>query len=135
MNITHVVVHCSASPQGRGDTAATIHSWHKEKGWDGIGYHHVILEDGTVENGRPHYWQGAHVKGYNHASIGICLIGMGGDATEKQLDSLYRTIRGAIGWGTLNPTKVLGHCDLDPENKPDCPGFDVGPWWEEIKDR
>ncbi len=133
MNITHVVVHCSASPQGRGDTAATIHSWHKEKGWDGIGYHHVIWADGTVEQGRPHYWQGAHVKGYNHCSIGICLIGMGGDATIDQMKALKSLVHGIVGYYEMEKYTVLGHCDLDPENKPDCPGFDVKEWWEEAK--
>ena len=136
MNITHIVVHCSDSPQGRGDTAATIHSWHKENGWDGIGYHHVILADGTVQKGRPDYWQGAHCKGYNHCSIGICLIGMGGDATEEQLKSLKNVVREYIPMymDVDKAPAVLGHCDLDPKNKPDCPGFDVAAWWDTVRE-
>ena len=142
MNITHVVVHCSDSPAGRGDTAATIHSWHKEKGWDGIGYHHVILEDGTVQNGRPHYWHGAHVKGYNHCSIGICLIGkpnMEGtiDAyPEEQITALRRTIRQIDSVDVYSEragAKVLGHRDLDSSKT--CPGFDVSEWWAGVKDQ
>jgi len=80
------VIHCSDSPHGRGDNAATIHKWHKERGFDGIGYHYVILEDGEVENGRPHYWEGAHTKGHND-TIGICLIGEH-DFTPEQFKSL-----------------------------------------------
>ena len=82
------VIHCSDSPQGRGDNAQTIHRWHKERGFDGIGYHYVILEDGTVENGRPEFWSGAHAKGHNDA-IGICFIG-DEDFTEAQFQSLAK---------------------------------------------
>jgi N-acetylmuramoyl-L-alanine amidase len=125
MMIDLIVVHCSASPQGRGDTAKTIHLWHLQRGWDGIGYHNVILEDGTVENGRPYYWKGSHVRGHNGGSIGICLIGARVftqaqlDALEGLLDTLTEKYPDAM---------VCGHCDLD-EKKPDCPGFNVGKWY------
>ncbi len=131
MNITHIIIHCSDSPQGRGDTAATIHSWHKEKGWDGIGYHHVILEDGTVEDGRPHYWQGAHCKGYNHCSIGICLIGQH-EFSDDQIASLRSLIHRVTNYQSGKFT-ILGHCDIDP--KKTCPNFDVKAWWEGVKDQ
>ena len=75
--INTLVIHCSDSPSGRGDNAETIHKWHLEKGWDGIGYHYVIDEDGIVEFGRPDYWVGAHVQGHNDDSLGICMIGDG----------------------------------------------------------
>ena len=124
--IKYLVVHCSASPQGRGDNAETIHRWHRERGWDGIGYHRVILENGNTEHGRPCYWNGAHVRGHNHESIGVCLIGEGGDATEQQLDSLRMVIGDLLD---EHPSAtVVGHCDLD-SNKPNCPGFNVGDWW------
>ena len=93
------VIHCSDSPQGRGDNAQTIHRWHKERGFDGIGYHYVILEDGTVENGRPEFWSGAHAKGHNDA-IGICFIG-DEDFTEAQFQSLYNHCPGPVGYSLL----------------------------------
>lgn len=91
MLINRLVLHCSDSPQGRGDGAATIHRWHQEKGWKAIGYHYVIQEDGTVEAGRPHWWEGAHAIGYNEHSLGICLIGEG-QYTEQQLRALRQLI-------------------------------------------
>ena len=48
---------------------------HLDNGWDGIGYHKVILRSGIIENGRPEFWIGAHVKGLNKSSLGVCLIG------------------------------------------------------------
>lgn len=127
MNINRIVVHTSASPQGRGDDAETIHRWHLENGWSGIGYHYVITEDGEIQKGRPDYWTGAHVYGYNTGSLGICLIGMGGDATDKQLSSLFQLVAGLVH--KHEDAEVCGHSDLDPEGKPYCPGFDVKEWW------
>ena len=126
-NVHTVIVHCSASPQGRGDDAETIHSWHKERGFDGIGYHMVILEDGTMQVGRPEYWQGAHARGHNTGSLGVCLIGMGGDATPQQLQSLAELI---TGWDNkYNGVEVIGHNNVSDKV---CPGFDVKAWWETI---
>lgn len=127
MIINAVTVHVSDSPQGRGDDAETIHNWHVQRGFDGIGYHFVILEDGSIQAGRPEYWQGAHVSGHNQSNIGICLIGEGGDATDEQLDSLFQLIRGLENkYGKLD---VSGHRDYT-ETKT-CPGFDVKPWYED----
>jgi N-acetylmuramoyl-L-alanine amidase len=128
--IKKLVVHCSDSPQGRGDTAKTINRWHLEKKWDGIGYHSVILEDGTIENGRPIYWKGSHVGAFNSESLGVCLIGKGGDATQEQLLSLHEQL---MRWLTLFPdAEICGHTDLDPRKT--CPGFDVKKWWVKVND-
>jgi N-acetyl-anhydromuramyl-L-alanine amidase AmpD len=118
--VKYIVVHCSDSPQGRGDTAETIHSWHKEKGWDGVGYHYVILEDGTVENGRPEYWPGSHVRGHNSHSLGICLIGRDRFTTE-QMDALRGLLRRLHA--KYPEAVIVGHRDLDPSKT--CPNFDV----------
>ena len=131
--IEYLVVHCSASPKGRGDNAETIHQWHQSKGWDGIGYNSVILEDGTWQAGRPVYWRPAHVRGMNAVSLGVCLIGMGGDATEQQLVTLRARLDFLL---TLHPgARVVGHSDLDPTGKPDCPGFNVVKWFYGADDR
>ena len=55
--------------------ANDIDRWHKQKGWKGIGYHYVILLDGTVEQGRELEAVGAHCSGHNAHSVGICYIG------------------------------------------------------------
>jgi len=73
--IKYLVVHCTATKEDVDFTSQDIHSWHKQKGWSGIGYHYVVLLDGTIEVGRPEYWQGAHVKGYNHESLGVVYVG------------------------------------------------------------
>ena len=123
-DIQYIVVHCSDSPQGRGDNAETIHRWHLENGWSGIGYHRVILESGVVENGRPLYWVGSHARGHNNHSIGICLIG-DGVYTFEQYDALRTLIFDLLARSPQ--AKVVGHCDLDSGKT--CPNFDVKAWW------
>ena len=73
--IDKIIVHCSATQEGRDLDAAEINRWHLKRGFNGIGYHYVVLLDGTIEYGRSVYKQGAHVKGENKGSIGICYIG------------------------------------------------------------
>ncbi|MBU2714092.1 N-acetylmuramoyl-L-alanine amidase [Zooshikella harenae] len=125
MKIIRLVVHCSDTPNDRDVTAEDIHQWHKERKWSGIGYHKVIRRDGTVENGRPEYWEGAHVKGYNSNSLGVCLIGRD-EFTPDQFDSLDRVL---TRWKDKYPlAEICGHRDLDPRKT--CPNFDVGEWWE-----
>lgn len=123
MKINKIVVHCSDSPH-RGDTAYDVHKWHKARGWSGIGYHYTINEKGLVENGRPHYWRGAHVKGHNRNSLGIMLFGKD-TFTEEQYISLRKLIQHLL---TQYPdAEIVGHRDLD-KNKT-CPNFDVRKWW------
>ena len=119
--IKYITIHCSASPQGRGDTAETIHGWHLQRGWAGIGYHHVILEDGTIENGRPHYWIGSHVGGHNSGNLGICLIG---DYvfTDEQYSALASLLRDLLD--KYPKAKILGHTNW-PDTHKTCPNFDV----------
>lgn len=122
--IDYIVVHCSESPDGRDDRAADIHRWHIEKSWAGVGYHAVICRDGAVEDGRPHYWHGAHVRGYNNRSLGVCLIGTS-EYTEEQWRALKWLLR---SWKAQYPNaQIVGHCDLD--NSKTCPNFDVKNWW------
>lgn len=71
--INQIIIHCSATPEGRDDSAADINRWNKDHG--GIGYHYVIRLNGTIERGRPVEQIGAHCKGHNATSIGVCYIG------------------------------------------------------------
>ena len=128
-DVKYIVVHCSDSPQGRGDDASSIHRWHLANGWDGIGYHYVITEDGTCQNGRPLYWHGSHARGYNFNSIGICLIGQG-KYTKEQMDTL-RTLTGYLDGMFVNAL-VVGHGDLDKSKE--CPLFDVKAWYKKAAD-
>lgn len=59
-NIKEIIVHCSATPEGRDYTVADIDRWHKQRGWKGIGYHYVVYRDGSVHKGRDVSGIGAH---------------------------------------------------------------------------
>lgn len=120
MTIKYLVVHCSDSPNDRDVTAADIHQWHLQRGWDGIGYHAVIRRNGAIERGRPLYWIGAHVKGHNSGSLGVCLVGR-----DQFTDEQYRSLELLLQeWSDLYPSaKILGHRDLEPHKT--CPNFDV----------
>lgn len=110
------VIHCSDSPQGRGDTAETIHRWHLERGWSLIGYHYVILEDGTLEHGRPEFMSGAHARGHND-SLGICLIG-----TDTFTPAQFITLEKLIKDKRFKADEVVGHYKVSVKS---CPNFDV----------
>lgn len=73
--IDTLIVHCSATAAGRDFRAADIDRWHRAQGWDGCGYHYVVTLDGTMEQGRSENVAGAHCKGHNAHSIGVCYIG------------------------------------------------------------
>ena len=92
--INKIIIHCSATPEGKDYTVAQIRQWHtlpkpKGNGWRDIGYHFVIYRDGTVHKERPIEQIGAHCSGYNANSIGICYIG--GCATDGKTPKDTRT--------------------------------------------
>ena len=74
-SISEIIVHCSATPEGKDYPIDTIRQWHKERGFSDIGYHYVVHLDGRVEDGRDVNIAGAHCSGHNSRSIGICYIG------------------------------------------------------------
>lgn len=165
--ISKIVIHCSATPNGKSLRTATetaaqvIDRWHKERGFKRadaavrrfnrrlkhIGYHAVIDVDGTIEYGREVGEIGAHVKGHNTGSLGICLVGGIGEGKEKnhgryteaQWHALIQVLT------TLAPqcsqAEIYGHRDLSPDLNGDgtitpnewlktCPNFDVQEWLE-----
>lgn len=118
-----IVIHHSASDPMT--TAETIHKWHLDKGWSGIGYNYVIRGDGEIQTGRAIDYQGAHTYGYNDDGIGICLTGnfMFTPPTEPQFSSLVELIRYIKGVYKKD-LLVQRHKDL---NATACPG-DLFPW-------
>jgi hypothetical protein len=125
-DIRYLVVHCSDTDDDL--TASDIHTMHLGFGWDGIGYHAVIIKDGTIEQGRPHFWSGAHVYGHNEESLGVCLIGRN-DFTSEQMTALDGLLR---DWIARYPqARICGHRDF-PNTQKTCPNFDVATW---VKDR
>ena len=134
---THLVVHCSATRPVQDIGAREIRKWHVEgNGWSDIGYHFVIRRNGLVEKGRPLANPGSHVKGLNHCSVGVCLVGGVSDNmapednfTALQMRSLRQTLTMLL---TYYPNaKVVGHRDvIQPGSPPKaCPSFDVKSWW------
>tara|TARA_R110001599_G_scaffold38752_2_gene118686 strand:- start:140 stop:577 length:438 start_codon:yes stop_codon:yes gene_type:complete len=74
--INKIIIHCSATRECQDISTETIRGWHvNERGWSDIGYHYIILIDGTIDEGRALEIQGAHVRGLNKNSIGICYVG------------------------------------------------------------
>ncbi len=127
----YIVIHCSQTrPSQRDVDARTIDRWHRERGWLKIGYGGVIKRDGTYEQGREDNEVQAHVKGYNHTSFGLCLVGGALEENWKLPEDNFT----AEQWETLKEqltrlvkiyphARIVGHYDLD-KNKT-CPNFDV----------
>lgn len=128
-NINEIIIHCTATPEGRHHTVADIRAWHKGQGWSDIGYHYVVYLDGTVHTGRPIEKVGAHVSGRNSGTVGVVYVG-GCDVTGKkakdtrtpeQREALLKLCRDLIkNYPTIK--KVSGHNQY--ANKA-CPSFDV----------
>ena len=126
--IEKIILHCAATPEGRDVKTETIKSWHvKGNGWSDIGYHFVIELDGAVKNGRPLHRSGAHTKGHNATSIGICYVG-GIDKDKKPKDTRTEAQRMAMDKLIADlkmdhPTATIhGHNEFAAKA---CPSFDV----------
>ena len=123
-----IVIHCSAVRPDQTSSAKKIDEWHKDRGFNGIGYHYVVRRDGTIEPGRPEWLTGAHCLHHNRHSIGVCyeggldIRGQPDDtrtaeqkaAMRRLLEDLHRRYPRAL---------IVGHHDLD-SSKP-CPCFDA----------
>ena len=129
--IREIIIHCSATPEGKDYTVDDIRRWHKTQGWSDVGYHYVIYRNGHIETGRDVDLIGAHcVKGgHNTHSIGICYIG-GMDAANKHAKDTRTLAQKAALLGLLTDlrqlypeAKIYGHRDFDSGK--DCPSFDA----------
>lgn len=125
--IKEILVHCSATKEGKNYTVNDITRWHKERGFASIGYHWVVYIDGSVHQGRAEIVMGAHCTGHNANSIGVCYIG-GLDALGKPKDTRTEAQKKAL-LTLLKRLKadypkatIHGHCEY--ANKA-CPCFDA----------
>ena len=130
--IKEIILHCSATQDGKDFDVTDIDNWHKKRGWSGVGYHYVIKLDGTVQEGRDEDTIGANAYGHNKYSIGVCYIGGLDDemnakdtrtnaqkkALKKLVIKLYYKYRDA---------KVIGHNEISTKS---CPSFDVQEWMQ-----
>lgn len=130
--IDTIIIHCAATKPSTDIGAKEIDNWHRAKGYFGIGYHYVIRRNGEVELGRPLDKAGAHAKGHNETSIGICLVGGIDDRgnpennfTPEQWAELAKLVTDLQGrFGAL---KVIGHNEVAAKA---CPSFNVQKWLE-----
>lgn len=149
-SIKNIVVHISDSPFG---CAREIRKWHMDPKrpagpFADIGYHAVILNGqigpgekdfvycavGSIEFGRPLNGDsllvgneiGAHARGYNDRSIGICGIGKDG-WHPKQVASLITLCRNLMRIYGIYLEGVLGHCETEMGKKQGktCPDLDM----------
>lgn len=133
-----IVVHCAATQQKKNIDWFTIDQMHRQRGFLAIGYHFVILTDGTVQEGRPLDALGAHASGHNDNSIGICLVGgiekdgtPINNFTQAQFKSLDSLVKALLTKYEGSIKSVVGHRDLPNVNKA-CPCFDAKARYEKL---
>jgi len=142
-----ITIHCSATKASVDWGAADIDQVHRARGWHGIGYHHVVRRDGTIEAGRPEEKVGAHVGGHNTHNLGICMVGGLDDNgnpednfTAEQYDALKYLV-GYLRYKYPTIADVKGHRDWSPDLDGDgvveehewlksCPCFEVKEWYQ-----
>lgn len=136
-SISEIIVHCTATPDGRDVRVPQIRQWHLKRGFKDIGYHYVVYLDGTVAEGRPISQPGAHCLGHNAHSIGVCYVGgldrhgyPADTRTLKQKKSLERLL------GQLHDrfpsATVHGHREFAAKA---CPCFDAAKEYRNIFSR
>ena len=140
--IDHIIIHCYATCEGSSLSVEELEKMHRRRGFRGIGYHYYIRRDGTVTNTRPLEVIGAHCKGNNAHSVGICYEG-GLDARGNPKDTRTPEQRSAMHLLVAQLLKrfknnvcICGHRDLSPDLNGDgviepeewvkeCPCFEV----------
>lgn len=128
--ITDIIIHCSATPEGKDYTVEDIRLWHKRQGWSDIGYHYVIYRNGHIEPGRDIDLIGAHCVGHNAHSIGICYVGGMDRDMKKDKDTRTEAQKAALFSLVLElrraypKARIVGHRDYDKQGKR-CPSFDA----------
>lgn len=124
-----IIIHHSDSSYG---SAAIIDKWHRDRGFDELGYHFVIGNgtnsgDGQIEVG-PRWTKqkwGAHDNAldnrFNTNGIGICLVGNFNvtHPTPRQLHSLVRLVVYLMEKYSISADHVLGHGETKDTQ---CPG-------------
>lgn len=131
--IDEIYVHCAATPEGKHFEVSDIIKWHLERGFSTIGYHYVVLLDGTIQKGRDELFSGAHCKGRNSRSVGVCYIGgcknakglppkdTRTPAQKSALKSLLKELK-----SKYPKAKIMGHRDCpSPKVSKACPSFDA----------
>lgn len=120
-NINLIILHCSDSDIPSHDKISVIREWHLARGWKNVGYHYFIRKCGTIDTGRPEDEIGAHCKGFNKNSIGICLSGRS-EFTEQQFLSAASLVLKLMDKYNLGLIDIVGHNEF---SKKTCPNFKI----------
>ena len=127
--ITEIILHCTATPEGRNVSVQDIRRWHIEgNGWSDIGYHYVVLLDGSVRDGRPVSKIGAHCTGHNAFSIGIAYVGGcapdGKTPRDTRTPEQKKALRELVASLQRIYPDATVHCHNEFANKA-CPSFKI----------
>jgi len=130
-NITHIVVHHSATADTTLENFDAIFNYHTNvKGWRDIGYHAVcefVAGSTVAQYGRPEHVQGAHVAGFNDYTLGICIVG-NFSVTMPNVDLLrYAAWRVIAPWCvqySIPVENIVGHSEV-PGTDTECPGLNL----------
>ena len=129
-----IVIHCTQTPPNMDVDVAKVTEWHKDRGFDTIGYHYLIKRDGTLQVGRDEDVTGAHARAVNGTSIGVALVGGGtidmgweNNFTPRQFETLKSILLRLKD--KYNIEKIIGHYQV--EDSKQCPSFDVPGWLQE----
>ena len=126
--INEIIIHCTATPEGRECSVTEIRRWHIQRGFSDIGYHYVSHLDGRVEEGRNVDIAGAHCTGHNANSIGVVYVGGCAKDGKTPKDTRTEAQKSALANLLLDLRKLYpratihGHRDF--ANKA-CPSFDA----------
>lgn len=126
--ITHLTIHCAATPEGRDVKAAEIEGWDVAK-FGQKSYHWIVELNGNKHRSLPDEALGAHVHLHNHGNIGVCYVGgddVHGNPKDTRTPAQREALRAIVaGYRTRIPGLiVLGHRDWPDVHKA-CPSFDV----------
>ena len=146
--LEYLVIHCTATPEGREVSSNEILHWHTDpvskggRGWQQVGYTDMIHLDGRVErlvknneDAQVDPWEVTNgVKGYNSVSRHVVYVG-GCDKQMKAKDTRTSAQRAALKAYVVDfhnrfpKVKIIGHCEVAAKA---CPSFDVKKWLKEI---
>lgn len=128
---TEIIIHCSATPEGKDYTVEDIDKWHKDRGFACVGYQFIIYRDGTIHAGRPENCVGSHCVNHNSKSIGICYIGGCANKkglpakdtrTEQQKQALFELVEYLLDKYKLKTDNVYCHNQFAAKA---CPSFKI----------
>lgn len=132
--VKYLIVHCTATAEGRDFTVVDVDRWHRAQGWDCIGYHWLVYRDGSVHAGRAETRVGAHCAGMNSVSLGICYVG--GCASDGHTPKDTRTTAQKAALRALlkrlkrkyPKARIVGHHHFNKGKA--CPSFDADKEYE-----